>query len=122
MEKNYFSFEPKSNLGNACTIYETIDPVYSLSYEIKGIEFEKQSKLAFFKTSSQKTHEVNFLNFINNKVAEDLAQGLAKTWCPYLLWVLRNFPYNFEKIARHEICEKNTWARRHVAIGLKQKR
>ena len=35
----------------------------------------------------------------HENVAEDPAQLLAKTWCPYLFWVLRNLPRNFEKLA-----------------------
>ena len=37
--------------------------------------------------------------FFDENVAEDPAQLLAKTWCPYLLWVLRNLPHKFEKLA-----------------------
>ena len=31
-------------------------------------------------------------NFFSENLAEDPAQRLAKTWCPYLFWVLRNLP------------------------------
>ena len=37
--------------------------------------------------------------FFNENVAQELAQLLAETWCPYLLWVLRNLPHKFEKLA-----------------------
>ena len=50
MKKNFdVIFRPKCSLWNACTIYETTDPVFSLSSEISGIEYEKpSSKIAFF--------------------------------------------------------------------------
>ena len=37
--------------------------------------------------------------FFSENVAKDPAQLLAKTWCPYLFWVLRNLPHKFEKLA-----------------------
>ena len=42
----------------------------------------------------------NFFEFFfDENVAQELAQLLAETWCPYLLWVLRNLPHKFEKLA-----------------------
>ena len=35
----------------------------------------------------------------DENVAQDLAQLLARTLYPYLFWVLRNLPHNFEKVA-----------------------
>ena len=37
--------------------------------------------------------------FFDENVAQEPAQLLAETWCPYLLWVLRNLPHKFEKLA-----------------------
>ena len=37
--------------------------------------------------------------FFGENVAQEPAQLLAETWCPYLLWVLRNLPHKFEKLA-----------------------
>ena len=42
----------------------------------------------------------NFFDFFfDENVAQEPAQLLAETWCPYLLWVLRNLPHKFEKLA-----------------------
>ena len=35
----------------------------------------------------------------DENVAEDDTQLLAKTWCSYLFWVLRNLRHKFEKLA-----------------------
>ena len=44
--------------------------------------------------------KLNFFRFFfNENVAQEPAQLLAETWCPYLLWVLRNLPHKFEKLA-----------------------
>ena len=41
-----------------------------------------------------------FRNFFSDEnVAQEPAQLLAETWCPYLLWVLRNLPHKTEKLA-----------------------
>ena len=40
-----------------------------------------------------------FRIFFDENVAQKRAQFLVETWCPYLLWVLRNLPQNFEKLA-----------------------
>ena len=76
-------------------------PVLCLSSEINGINDEKQSKIAFFqKFFWKKPMKLNFLkNFFGENVAWNRAQLLAKTWCPYLFWVLRNLPNKFEKLA-----------------------
>ena len=77
-----------------------MDPVFNLSSELLGIKDEKHSKIAFFqKKFFKKTHEANFFAFFIEIVAEDPVQHLAKTWCPYLFWVLINLPHNFEKVA-----------------------
>ena len=39
-----------------------------------------------------------FRLFFRQNVAQEPAQLLAETWCPYLLWVLRNLPHKFEKL------------------------
>ena len=58
----------------------------------------------------------NFFEFFFNKnVAQEPAQLLAQTWCPYLLWVLRNLPHKFEKLAHvTKSAKKNVtiWASR----------
>ena len=53
--------------------------------------------------------------FFTEKVAQEPAQLLAETWCPYLLWVLRNLPHKFEKLAHvTKSAKKNVtiWASR----------
>ena len=40
-----------------------------------------------------------FQIFFDENVAQEPAQLLAESWCPYLLWVLRNLPHKFEKLA-----------------------
>ena len=53
--------------------------------------------------------------FFGENVAWDPAQFLAKTWCPYLFWVLRNLPHKFEKLAHvPKSAKKNVtiWASR----------
>ena len=37
--------------------------------------------------------------FFGENVAQEPAQLLAETWCPYPLWVSRNLPHKFEKLA-----------------------
>ena len=37
-----------------------------------------------------------FESFFNENVGKDPVQLLAKTWFPYLFWVLRNLPHMFE--------------------------
>ena len=61
-------------------------------------------------------------------LAKDPAQFLAKSWCPYLLWVLRNLPHNFEKLAHvTKSAKKNigatacrAWARAETINGLQK--
>ena len=51
----------------------------------------------------------------DENVAQEPAQLLAETWCPYLLWVLRNLPHKFEKLAHvTKSAKKNVtiWASR----------
>ena len=65
--------------------------------------------------------------FIEN-VAQEPAQLLAETWCPYLLWVLRNLPHKFEKLAHvTKSAKKNigatacrAWARAETFNGLQK--
>ena len=61
----------------------------------------------------------NFVEiFFDENVAEDPVLLSAKTWCPYLFWVLGNLPHTFERKAGtcHEICEKSVtiWAPRNA--------
>ena len=37
--------------------------------------------------------------FFGENIAEDSAELLAKTWCLYIFWVLRNLPHKFENLA-----------------------
>ena len=55
----------------------------------------------FSKLLFKKNHEAEFFSkfFFDENVAQEPAQLLAETWCPYLLWVLRNLPHKFEKLA-----------------------
>ena len=53
--------------------------------------------------------------FFDEIVAQEPAQLLAETWCPYLLWVLRNLPHKFETLAHvTKSAKKNVtiWASR----------
>ena len=58
----------------------------------------------------------NFFEFFfDEDVAQEPAQRLAETWCPYLLWVLRNLPHKFEKLTHvTKSAKKNVtiWASR----------
>ena len=71
----------------------------------------------------------NFFEFFFNEiVAQEPAQLLAETWCPYLLWVLRNLPHKFEKLAHvTKSAKKNigatacrAWARAETFNGLQK--
>ena len=73
-----------------------MDPVFGPGSEKWGIKYKKQSKIAFFQNFQSRI----FLNFFfDENVAQEPAQLLAETWCPYLLLVLRNLPHKFEKLA-----------------------
>ena len=79
-----------------------MDPVFGPGSEKWGIKHKKQSKIAFFQNFFlKKNHEADFFSkiFFGENVAQEPAQLLAETWCPYLLWVLRNLPHKFEKLA-----------------------
>ena len=79
-----------------------MDPVFGPGSEKWGIKHKKQSKIAFFQNFFlKKNHEADFFSkiFFSENVAQEPAQLLAETWCPYLLWVLRNLPHKFEKLA-----------------------
>ena len=72
---------------------------------------KKQSKVAFFQNFffKKKTMKPIFFEiFFNENVAQEPAQLLAETWCPYLLWVLRNLPHKFEKLAHVTKSAKKT--------------
>ena len=66
--------------------------------------------------------------FFNENVAQEPAQLLAETGCPYLLWVLRNLPHKFEKLALvTKSAKKNiaatacrAWARAETINGLQK--
>ena len=66
--------------------------------------------------------------FFNENVAQEPAQLLAETWCPHLLWVLRNLPHKFEKLAHvTKSAKKNigatachAWARAETFNGLQK--
>ena len=66
--------------------------------------------------------------FFDENVAQEPAQLLAETWCPYLLWVLRNLPHKFEKLAHvTKSAKKNigatacrAWARAETFNGLQK--
>ena len=81
--------------------------------------------MRFFKTSFQKKPWSRIFSEIfsfDENVDENPAQLLAKTWCPYLLWVLRNLPHKFEKLAyvmkstKKKTCR--AWARTETLNGL----
>ena len=79
-----------------------MDPVFGPGSEKWGIKHRKQSKIAFFQNFfKKKNHEADFFRkiFFDENVAQEPAQLLAESWCPYLLWVLRNLPHKFEKLA-----------------------
>ena len=59
--------------------------------------------------------------FFGENVAWDPAQFLAKTWCPYLFWVLRNLPHKFEKLAHVPKSAKKTSPYGHLAKLVPQK-
>ena len=69
-----------------------------------------------------------FQFFFDENVAQEPAQFLAETWCPYLLWVLRNLPHKFEKLAHvTKSAKKNigatacrAWARAETFNGLQK--
>ena len=59
-----------------------------------------------------------FSNFLcNENVSQEPAQLLAETWCPYLLWVLRNLPHKFEKLAH--VTKSAKKKRHHMGISLR---
>ena len=69
-----------------------MDPVFGPGSEKWGIKHKKQSKIAFFQNFFlKKTMKPIFFSkiFFGENVAQEPAQLLAETWCPYLLWVLR---------------------------------
>ena len=60
----------------------------------------------------------NFFEFFfDENVALEPAQFLAETWCPYLLWVLRNLPHTFEKLAH--VTKSAKKKRHHMGISLR---
>ena len=60
----------------------------------------------------------NFFEFFFDEfVAQEPAQLLAETWCPYLLWVLRNLPHKFEKLAH--VTKSAKKKRHHMGISLR---
>ena len=74
-------------------------------YLVSGMRYRgskmknSQNYRFYFKILFEKTQEAEliFLKIgFNENVAEDPVQLSAKTWCPYLLWVLRNLPHRFE--------------------------
>ena len=78
---------------------------------------KNSQKSVFSKILLKKTHEAEFFSktFFDENVAYDPAHFLAKTWCPYLFWVLRNLPHKFEKLVYvTESAKKNVtkWASR----------
>ena len=87
--------------------------VSDLKYTVSKMKNTGKSRF-FQKFFSEKLKKPNFLKISAEDVAKDAAQLLAETWCPHLLWALRNLPHKFEKLAQHEICEKNVtiWAPR----------
>ena len=73
-------------------------------------------KLRFFENSFEKTHEADFFEkFFDENVAEDHAQFLAKTWCPYLFWVSRKLPHKFENLTHVTKSAKKTSPYGHLA-------
>ena len=73
-----------------------MDPVFGPGSEKWGIKYKKQSKIAFFQNFQSRIFSKFFFD---ENVAQEPAQLLAETWCPYLLLVLRNLPHKFEKLA-----------------------
>ena len=71
---------------------------------------------------------VFFEIFFNKNVAHEPAQLFVVTWCPYLLWVLRNLPHKFEKLAHvTKSAKKNigataccAWPRTETCNGLQK--
>ena len=79
-----------------------MDPVFCPGSEKWGSNIKKTVKNSVFsKLLFKKNHEADFFSkiFFGENVAQEPAQLLAETWCPYLLWVLRNLPHKFEKLA-----------------------
>ena len=79
-----------------------MDPVFGPGSEKWGIKHKKTVKNSVFsKLLFIKNHEADFFSkfFFGENVAQEPARLLAETWCPYLLWVLRNLPHKFEKLA-----------------------
>ena len=73
-------------------------------------------KLRIFKTSLKKPMKpIFFENFFRRKCSLGSCAILAKTWCPYRFWILRNLPHKFEKLAHvTKSAKKNVtiWASR----------
>ena len=67
----------------------------------RGSNIKNSQNSVFSKLLFKKNHEADFFSkfFFNENVAQEPAQLLAEIWCPYLLWVLRNLPHKFEKLA-----------------------
>ena len=108
-----------------------MDPVFGPGSEKWGIKHKKQSKIAFFQNFFlKKTMKPNFFSnfFFDENIAQEPAQLLAETWCPYLLWDLRNLPHKFEKLAHvTKSAKKNigatacrAWARAETFNGLQK--
>ena len=67
----------------------------------RGSNIKKVKNSVFSKLLFKKNHEAEFFSkfFFDEIVAQESAQLLVETLCPYLLWVLRNLPHKFEKLA-----------------------
>ena len=62
-------FRLNSIQWNACTIYESMDPVFSLRSEIEGIEMKNCQKWRFFQELFSKKHKKTFFwNFNSTKM------------------------------------------------------
>ena len=77
----------------------------------------KKSKIAFFQNFFLKKtlKPIFFEIFFDENGAQEPAQLLAETWCPYMLWVLRNLPHTFEKLAHVTKTAKKTSPYGHLA-------
>ena len=71
----------------------------------------------FSKLLFKKKHEAEFFSkiFSHENVAQEPAQLSAETWRPYLLWVLRNLPHKFEKLA--DVTKSAKKKRHHMGIS-----
>ena len=87
----------------------------------RGSNIKNSQNSVFSKFLFKKNHEADFFSkfFFDENVAQEPAQLLVETWCPYLLWVLRNLPHKFEKLAHVTKSAKKKHRRKGICARLR---